>query len=223
MDTGKRKTNLIILSLLIILSVCAVNIISLYFTSDKANAFEYDNITIQSTNIGEMLLEGYEDDTTMTGKVFAGEMFWELIRQVTGVENPDKSTIENLDLTTPKTSEDFRIYNNNEEDVNNKDVTVTIGARQWTATYLSKNLSGEPILTLMLATYDGFNSSWHTQATNSNGNYPNNMYGTSSVRAVALNNGGEYARTYNATSLTRVEQDENNDWAIYTMDDVKGS
>lgn len=76
MDTGKRKTNLIILSLLIILSVCAVNIISLYFTSDKANAFEYDNITIQSTNIGEMLLEGYEDDTTMTGKVFAGEMFW---------------------------------------------------------------------------------------------------------------------------------------------------
>ncbi|MDE7336815.1 MAG: hypothetical protein K2N32_01720, partial [Clostridia bacterium] len=117
----------------------------------------------------------------------------------------------------PKTSADFRGYNNG------LDVVVTIGGRQWTATYLSANSSGDPILTFWVATYDGVYSRWHSQEVNRSGDYPNNMYGTSEIRAVALNNGGGYAATYNATSLTYVNQDENNDWAIYTMDSVSGS
>ncbi|MDE7337168.1 MAG: hypothetical protein K2N32_03545, partial [Clostridia bacterium] len=153
-------------------------------------------------------------DTTGRGNVFYGEIFWQLISQISGVDDPNKNTLNALPAT--KTSAEFRELNDG------KDVVVTIGGKKWIATYLSKNDSGEPILTLWLA-----NSStsviFHEQAENVKGNYPNNLYGTSSMRAKTLNNGGSYAKTYNATSLTPVEQDPTSEWAIYTMSSVKGS
>ncbi|MDE5616869.1 MAG: hypothetical protein K2I78_03685, partial [Clostridia bacterium] len=216
MKISKRNINgIFVLSLLIIICVCAGNVMSLYSPNDTAEAFTYSAISAQSTDLGEMLVDGYENDTTGAGKVFVGDIFWELIRQITGEQNPNKNKLNNL--TMPKTSADFRGYNNG------LDVVVTIGGRQWTATYLSANSSGDPILTFWVATYDGVYSRWHSQEVNRSGDYPNNMYGTSEIRAVALNNGGGYAATYNATSLTYVNQDENNDWAIYTMDSVSGS
>ena len=124
----------------------------------------------------------------------------------------------------PKTSADFRT-NNNELGNGTKDVVLQIGGKQWIATYLSTNSSGDPILTLWLANSEIL-SSWHVQAeasTSNPGKYPNICMETSSIRAVTLNNGGGYAKTYNATSLTPVEQDPDSEWAIYTMDGVAGS
>ncbi|MDE5617196.1 MAG: hypothetical protein K2I78_05340, partial [Clostridia bacterium] len=168
--------------------------------------------------MGEILLKGYDnDDTTDNGKVFSGDVFWELVSQISGEKNPNKSTLDNL--TMPKTSADFRA-NNDELGNGTKDVVVQIGGKKWIATYLSTNTNGEPILTLWLANSEIL-SSWHIQAeasTSTPGKYPNNMYGTSTMRAVTLNNGGGYAKTYNATSLTPVEQDPDSEWAIYTMD-----
>ncbi|MDE7336503.1 MAG: hypothetical protein K2N32_00100, partial [Clostridia bacterium] len=43
------------------------------------------------------------------------------------------------------------------------------------------------------------------------------------MRSKTLNNGGGYAATYSATSLTTVSQSASSEWAIYTMPSVKGS
>ena len=110
--------------------------------NNTANAIITDNIGSDSTNLGEMLLDGYEDDAT--GKVFNAKVFLSLLSQISGVSNPNMDTLNGL--TTPKTSADFRGYNGG-----TKDVVVTIGGKKWIATYLSTNKSKEPILTLWLA------------------------------------------------------------------------
>ena len=215
MDIKKNKTRgVFVLSVLIILCLSVASVISFYSTKNNANAIKVENIPSQSTNLGEILLDGYENDTTGKGKVFDGEVFWALISQISNVSNPNMDTINGL---TTKTSTDFRGYNGG-----TKDVVVTIGGKKWIATYLSKNESGDPILTLWLAN-SATTSRWNEKYTNSLGKYPSNMYGTSEMRAVTLNNGGGYAKNYNDSALTPVTQDSNSEWAIYTMDDVKGS
>ncbi|MDE5616989.1 MAG: hypothetical protein K2I78_04295, partial [Clostridia bacterium] len=190
--------------------------LSFYLPNKTAQGFtNVANIESQSTNLGEMLLDGYENDTTGKGKVFNGEIFWELIHQISGVANPNMDTLNVL--TSVKTSKDFRTSNTT------KDVTVKINGKHWTATYLSTNKNGDPILTLWLATNSATPARWDENYTNSLGKFPHNMYGTSEMRAVTLNNGGGYALNYNDEELTPVNQDENSEWAIYTMDSVKGS
>ncbi|MDE5990138.1 MAG: hypothetical protein K2H36_00965, partial [Clostridia bacterium] len=208
----KRIKCAFVVSVLISLCLFMASVLSFYLPTKTADAILSDNIETDSTNLGEMLLDGYENDTTGKGKVFDGAVFWELVSQISGEKNPDKSTLDNL--TMPKTSADFRT-NNNKLDNGIKDIVVQIGGKKWIATYLSTNSKGEPILTLWLAnstTLGRFNS-----ATNYNlGTYPSNMYGTSEIRAKTLNNGGVYAA--NNASLTSVAQDINSEWAIYTMD-----
>ncbi|MDE7337332.1 MAG: hypothetical protein K2N32_04375, partial [Clostridia bacterium] len=216
MDIRKKKIKgLFVVTVLIILFLCGASVLSFFTPNKIANAILLDNIENGSTNLGEMLLEGYEEDTTGNGKVFDKKIFWELIKQISGIPNPNDSTLDNL--TTPKTSDDFRTLNGG-----TKDVVVQIGGKKWIATYLSTNSKGEPILTLWLAN-STTNARWNAQGENSLGKYPNNMYGTSEMRAKTLNNGGGYAAKYNATSLTSITQSESSEWAIYTMDSVKGS
>ncbi|MDE6605946.1 MAG: hypothetical protein K2K85_08010, partial [Clostridia bacterium] len=211
---NKKRYTLIAISLIVILAMTMLfAVLGIIFDENKkADAITSSNITTQSTNLGEMLLNGYENDLTGKGYVFDKEIFWELIRQISNGTVTDKSGLSTLGT---RTSADFRSYNGN------KDVVVTIGEKQWIATYLSQNSSSDPILTLWLA-----NSNeavpWTENKTNSNGNYPSNMYGTSSVRAVTLNNGGGYAVNYNDTSLKSVTQDTKNEWARYTMTKEQG-
>ena len=212
MDIRKRKTRgVFVLSVLIILCLSVASILS-FLLNNNANAIKTDNITSDSTNLGEMLLTGYEDDST--GKVFDSKVFLSLISQISGVSNPNNGTIDGL--TTPKTSDDFRTFNSG------KDIVVVIDGIPWTATYLSTNESGDPILTLWLANSVA-TSRWNEKYTNSLGKYPSNMYGTSEMRAVTLNNGGGYAVNYNDTSLKSVTQNASSEWAKYTMPSVKGS
>ena len=124
---------------LIILCLSAASVSMFYMPNSTANAIT--NIPSQSTNLGEMLLDGYEDDAT--GKVFNAKVFLSLISQISGVENPNKNTIDGL--TTTKTSADFRTINGG------NDIVVVIDGIPWTATYLSTNDSNEPILTLWQA------------------------------------------------------------------------
>ncbi|MDE5617113.1 MAG: hypothetical protein K2I78_04920, partial [Clostridia bacterium] len=215
MDIRKKKLSINLAIAAAVLIALVFSCVGVVFGINKtAEAFTYSAISAQSTDLGEMLLEGYENDTTGAGDVFVGDIFWELIRQVTGEQNPNKNKLNNL--TMPKTSADFRGYNDG------LDIVVTIGGKQWVATYLSANSSGDPILTLWLANFTT-KEAFTNQASNRLGKYPNNMYGTSKVRAEMLNNGGGYAVMYSASSLTPVDQDENSEWAIYTMDSVSGS
>ncbi|MDE5990151.1 MAG: MBG domain-containing protein [Clostridia bacterium] len=186
-----------------------------------------------STNIGEMLLENYEEDTSSNSKVFNKDVFYELIHQITNVENPDINTLEGLGVEE-KTAADFRSYNDA------LDVTVTIAGIPWAATYLSTNDNGDPILTLWQAvpmTYYYFDVSTNktTAVSTSTGphyngadnysdtlsKYPSNLYGTSLIATCVLNNGGDWAQT--GTTLTKVEQKENSFYAKFTMDNVSGS
>ncbi len=212
---NKKRYILIAISLIVILAMTMLfAVLGIIFDENKkADAITSSNITTQSTNLGEMLLNGYENDLTGKGYVFDKEIFWELISQISNGTVTDQSGLSTLGT---RTSADFRSYNGD------KDVVVTIDGKKWIATYLSKNSSGEPILTLWLANSE-ITARWHNQSANSNGNYPNNMYGTSEMRAVTLNNGGGYAETYNATSLTPVAQNASSEWAIYTMPSINGS
>ncbi len=218
MDIRKRKLRgIFVLSVLIILCLCTASVLSFFTPNKSAESIAVGNIDSQSTNLGEMLLDGYENDTS--GKAFNAKVFLSLISQISGVKNPNKDTIDNL--TTIKTSADFRTNNKNLGN-GEKDIVVTIGGKKWIATYLSTNTSGDPILTLWLAN-SATKIRWNTKSVNSLGKYPNNMYGTSEVRAKTLNNGGGYAVNYNDTELTEVTQDESSELAIYTMPNVKGS
>ncbi len=209
---NKKRISLIIVSLIIILAMLFATLGIIFEKNETTDAITSSNIPSQSTNLSEMLLDGYENDLTGKGYVFDKDIFWELIGQISNGTVTDKSGLSTLGT---RTSADFRSYNGN------KDVVVTIGEKQWIATYLSQNSSGDPILTLWLANSDE-EVSWTENKTNSNGNYPSNMYGTSSVRAVTLNNGGGYAVNYNDTSLKSVTQDTKNEWARYTMTKEQG-
>ncbi len=233
MDIKKNKTRgFFALSVLIILCLSVASIMSFYSPKDNANAFIANNIPSQSTNLGEMLLEGYEEDTTGKGNVFDKEIFWELVSQVTGVENPNANTLNNLDLTTETTSNDFRTFNDG------MDVVVIIDGIPWTATYLSANEKGEPILTLWqtdIIRFDYYNPITNTMRNNNTvasystsnnytdavSKYPSSSYGTSYVSTAVLNNGGAWARTGSTTE--QVAQNEKNTYAKFTMDSVKGS
>ncbi|MDE5616980.1 MAG: hypothetical protein K2I78_04250, partial [Clostridia bacterium] len=216
MDIRKKKLSINLAIVTAVLMALVFSCVGVVFGTNKTTqAIISSNIDSESTNLGEMLLEGYENDTTGKSKVFDGEVFWELIKQITGEENPTKSTLDNL--TMPKTSAEFRTFNGG-----TKDVVVQIGGKKWIATYLSTNTSGEPILTLWLAD-SSTRVRWNEKVSEPLGKYPSNMYGTSEMRAKTLNNGGGYAVNYNDSSLTPVNQDENSEWAIYTMDSVKGS
>ncbi len=141
---NKKRYILIAISLIVILAMTMLfAVLGIIFDENKkADAITSSNITTQSTNLGEMLLNGYENDLTGKGYVFDKEIFWELISQISNGTVTDQSGLSTLGT---RTSADFRSYNGD------KDVVVTIDGKKWIATYLSKNSSGEPILTLWLA------------------------------------------------------------------------
>ncbi|MDE5755772.1 MAG: hypothetical protein K2I23_01630 [Clostridia bacterium] len=184
-----------------------------------ANAFTLTKGNIsddQATNLGNLLISGYASRTN--GDVFDRQTFWELISQISGAKSPNMDTLETLG-NTAISAQDIRGFNDG------KDVTVTIGGKKWTAAYVSRSKTDDPILSLWLATHENNTvktAKWHTQGENKIGRYPNSMYGTSYMRASVLNNGGEYATKYNVTSLTTVDQVATNEWAIYTMTKEQG-
>ncbi|MDE6210530.1 MAG: hypothetical protein K2G42_00980, partial [Clostridia bacterium] len=216
-----QKVCLVTIIALAMLISC-IGVISLKCKSTEALTITNGEVSsAQAKNLGELLLDGYEGDTTGTGKVFNGAVFFDMIEAITGQKNMKLSDIATLALT--KTSNDIR---NNGNSINNgKDLVVEINGLKWMPTYLSTNSSGEPILTFWLANSSENkvrSANFNTSVTNSKGKYPSPMYGTSWMRASVLNNGGGYAAAYNASSLTSVAQSASSDWAIYTMTKAQG-
>ena len=230
MDNRKKRLNIyltVTTILLVVLFFCAHAILGNYKTF---NEIAVNKTAADLSNLGEMLLEGYDEDTTGQGKVFDKEVFWKLISQISGEKEPNKDTLNGL--TSTKTSADLRTLNGG------SDVTVVINGIPWTATYLSANEKGEPVLTLWQADsieFNYYNASTNAMVDNvmtatfntsenaidSLTKYPSNSYGTSFIATSVLNNGGEWARTGSATET--VEQNENSTYAKFTMDNVKGS
>ena len=96
-------------------------------------------------------------------------------------------------------------------------VVVTLGGMKWQVVYLTKDSRGKKIATLLLndtTETSTWSSGWYSESA---GTYPSNMYGTSYIRAVTLNNGGQYA-TSNSELADNYSPVENNKYATFTMD-----
>ncbi|MDE7349416.1 MAG: hypothetical protein K2N53_07115, partial [Clostridia bacterium] len=208
-----------LLTLLICMIATIFSCVGIYLGAyQNAGATSTENLDTQSIELGNLLLNNYKN--LEDGKIFDKQVFWNLISQISGVENPNMKTLNTLGAESI-TSKDIRGFNG-------EDVIITIDGKKWVASYVSRNTKDEPILTLWLAgsPYNVINmAAWNSQSSDSIGKYPNNLYGTSEVRARTLNNGGGYARRYNDSTLTPVAQNSSSEWAIYTMDksEVSGS
>ncbi|MDE7079662.1 MAG: hypothetical protein K2O95_06075, partial [Clostridia bacterium] len=109
---------------------------------------------------------------------------------------------------------------------------------KWNVVYLSNTKSdgtGDPIVTLWLANSNqlpnGYKyAQWNYHADNlSAGSYPSNMYSSSMIRTLTLNNAGTWYQTNSGDVPHVVVPSENNPFAIFTMrkdtssDVLKGS
>ena len=213
MDLRKKAYKINLITAITIFVVLLLSFsIAIYNTREKADAFYVSDIASYSTNLEELTVEGYESG----GKVFNGKILQKLFNQISGIEGVSYETIKNM---STKTSENFRTSNKN------SDITVMIGGIKWTATYFSHNTSGEPILTLWQANSSYATSGNSYEATAAAGNFPSNMYGSGSMRAVILNNGGKYAQSYSESAMSgTATQSATNTWAKFTMESgVSGS
>ncbi|MDE6550899.1 MAG: hypothetical protein K2M44_05330, partial [Clostridia bacterium] len=177
-------------------------------------AFTDSNMTETTViDIGDILLNGYADRTD--GKVFNGEAMQSLYAKLTG--DTSKDTIEDVDALGTLTA--AQMYSNN----GNKDIVLTMDGQKWTVTHLTKDRSGNTIATLWLASSSDTHqwNTWYKNVTNVT--YPSNVYGTSYIRADALNIGSSYVAADGDESLTPSQQSASHKYARLTMPSVKGS
>ena len=177
-------------------------------------AFTDDNITEGAVDVGDILLEGYAD--RKDGKVFNEEVMAALYTKLTGEES--KSKMSDVAALGTLTSADIRDNNGN------KDIVLAMDGKKWTVTHLTKDSSGNIILTLWQQMGDMIYmwNAWGEPTTSYA--YPSNMYSTSFIRAEALNSGGNgYVAKKGATTLTKVAQKADHKYAKLTMPSIKGA
>ncbi len=176
-------------------------------------AFTKDNID-ESIDIGDILINGYAEHND--GKIFDGNALATLYAKLTG--NLYKDDIVDVEALDTLTAADIR--DNNDKN----DIVLTMDGYKWTVTHLTKDRSGNTILTLWMATADDIHQ-WNLWSEHTpSAAYPSNMYSSSYVRASALNSGGNgYIATSGATELTKIEQSATHRYARLTMPNVAGS
>ncbi len=176
-------------------------------------AFTTTNITSGAVDVGDILLEGYADRSD--GKVFNKDTMSMLYAKLTGKSGAEIGDVDALGTLTAK---QIRAKNGN------KDIVMNMDGQQWTVTHLTKDRSGNTIVTLWKAS-ESITHTWNPWADNvTTYAYPSNMYSTSFLRAYALNSGGNgYVATKGATTLTKVAQKADHKYARLTMPSVKGS
>ncbi|MDE6551312.1 MAG: hypothetical protein K2M44_07455, partial [Clostridia bacterium] len=179
-----------------------------------AFAFTSSNITTETVDIGNILIDGYASRTD--GKVFDGKAMASLYAKLTG--DSAKTDISDVDALGTMTAADIRANNDN------KDIILTLDGRQWTITHLTKDRSGNTIATLMQASYED-EVAWNSWYANTpTAAYPSDMYSSSYLRASALNSGGSgYIATNGSAYLTKLAQSATHKYARLTMSTVAGS
>ena len=173
-----------------------------------------------------------------------------LLKYLTGSNSTSIATLDNMasvettarkieDKILPAGSESGVLYGEKES---GDSVVVTLGGLQWYVTYLSKDINGDIIATLWLTNstqdafvdrgsteggyygfvngglYSNWSSGWYSIMS---GSHPSNMYSTSYMRVVTLNNGGQYATSDTAISSI-VPKSTNSVFADFTMTEAEG-
>ncbi|MDE6275320.1 MAG: hypothetical protein K2M75_02145, partial [Clostridia bacterium] len=178
--------------------------------------------TTESSNTIDLMLDGYEDRSD--DLVFDGMELISLYKKLTGNSNATFDDIKAAVANDKRlTSENIRTNNGS------SDIIVKIGGYLWNVMYLSSiDVDGvrQPILTLWLTDSDqlpaGYNSAPISEnyTSDSNKNYPMNLYGVSKMRAVTLNNGGYYATSSISLCSTEVTKDTSHPLAKFTVDET---
>lgn len=174
-----------------------------------------------------------------------------LLKFITGnssITYENASSTLNTLASKATTSTDIRsksVTVNGVKKSSSQDVIVRFGGLDWTVTYLSKDTDGNNILTLWLSSseqeafagrtadegefYGFINNSLYSDWSNDfvitlnnySANYPTDMYSTSYIRTVTLNNGGVY--TTDGTNTETFTQNTNSVFARFTMEEVDNS
>ncbi len=210
-----------------------------FLLSRPATAIDFSN-TQTYVSVGEVW---NEDD-----KAFNQDNLRILMKYLTGNKNAKKSEVVALAQTPQKASElrkkvvasGVQGDKSYEAKSSSQNINITLGGLEWQVTYLSQDKNGNAILTLWLSnsTQDAFYGRAEDEGTHYgyvNGNlysdwsnnwssgstavaYPSAMYGTSYVRAVTLNNGGQYALN-NTTLSAEFEKTSDSAFALFTIED----
>ena len=103
-------------------------------------AFNDSNINTGAVDIGNVLLNGYENRSD--GKAFNGNVMTALYEKLTGKSGAE---ISHVDALGTLTSAQIRAKNGG------KDIVLTIDGKKWTVAHLTKDSAGNTIATLWLA------------------------------------------------------------------------
>ncbi|MDE6614704.1 MAG: hypothetical protein K2K24_04255, partial [Clostridia bacterium] len=200
MDIRKRKLKgYVALSILIIMCLIMASAMTFFMPNNNAKAISESSVA----RVDELLLSGYEN-ATKNSPIFNLHSLTDLYSKLTGESKADISKVGALGT---KDASYFRDKNDG------NDIVVKLGGNSWTVTYLTQ-ASGKVILDLWLE--DGYSFAKWNNDYDSNTTYPTNMYGISKVRAVDLNNGGEYWKSKNAL-YDAYEQITTSPFAIFTV------
>ena len=199
-----------------------------------ATAYTPTDTTFSSaTQIGEIF-----DDDASTGGSFSKANLQTLLNALgtSGVSGNINIVDIFNDVDKSSTSIVTNQYYNDTMRIADKNIIVEFGGIKWIAAFLSLTDSGlvedtdgansignkpnaeDVVLTLWQAV--GTESAqWNQYDITAQGNYPANMYGTSKIRAITLNNGGVYAISNTALhdNGSPVAQDKDNTYAKFTM------
>ncbi|MDE5756376.1 MAG: hypothetical protein K2I23_04730 [Clostridia bacterium] len=186
----------------------------------KDTAEALTNMT-QTFDIGDLLVANYETKD----KKFDAATVKKLYEMITGQSGATYQDVKNA-TGKASTSRDSTFFKTTSVNTAQKDLIVTFGGYTWSVMYLSSARNGDPIVSLWLADSSELPVSyqkapWNGYYDTNNGAYPSNMYGTSKIRAVTLNNGGNYATS--VSNLTTAQQDPNHPFAKFTMENEVGS
>ena len=220
-----RKTQLttrtaLLFALVLVLVLCLAVALS-PLAQLRADAYTSE----PDSTIGEI----YKDNAE-TGGSFDQNNLQALINKLAGTSSGN-TTIDELQGKIDESSTKSRTKELNDTmKIADQSIIVEFGGIKWIAVFLSladtthgvsgngsKAASKDVVLTLWQAyADDSTTTKWNQYGDKADGKYPANMYDTSYMRAVILNNGGEYATGKDA-NLTTVEQQATNTYAKFNM------
>lgn len=214
------------------ITICVLLFVFFLFSAGGiSSAYAFTSATVGNSSyvntVSELLVSDYT--TRVDGKAFNSGSLSTLYQYLTGSSTATYSNVASLvsgtqtygTATIPKIVTATALNTTN----GGKDTVVTFGGLKWTVASLTKDTAGNVICTLWLATSSQLTtatSQWGAFSnTTTYGSYPSNMYGTSYMRVVTLNAGGNYATS--VSSLSSYSQSSTNQFAKFTMANVTGS
>ena len=214
-----RRLFLVVLAVLLI---AAVGLALLLPTT--AQAYK-DNQSPTSKLVSEIFI-----DNETTGGTFDKTNLQTLLTKLGATGTNLDSMVTNLQTTVDASSSSVgttpRIYTDTKQ-IASEEIIVEFGGIKWLASFLSLTNDGKKDVVLTLwqaevsntdenkANWSNVSGNFGTANQNTNDTYPANMYGTSKIRSVTLNNGGSY--TTNGTNLQSYTQTNTSKWAKFNM------